>query len=91
MLSAQKVQAEALIVTASDHQVDCISEIVLNLLQLPLPRKTKALVMKYGKLLKALGDLSTSVKKRFVLLQKHVKRIILLLSSVKKRLLSLLD
>ena len=90
LLSAHKVQAEALVVTASDHQVDCISEIVLNLLQLPLPRKAKALVTKYGKLLKALGDLGVSVKKRFALLQKNVKRVILLLSAVKNRLLSLL-
>lgn len=90
LLTAEKTQAEALLVTASDRQVDCVSEIALNLLKLPLGREAKKMVVKHAKLFKQVADLAASVKKRLVLLQKHAKRIILVLLSVRKRLLALL-
>ena len=91
ILRGSNVQAEALLVTASDRQVDCLSEIFYNLQRLPLGKKAKALVAKYRKIVDVLGDLAVRVKSRLLMVQKFAKKILLLLQSVKIRLLSLLN
>ena len=90
LLRASKIQAEALLVTASAKQVDCISEIAINLQILPLGTNAKRLVMKSKKILDSISNLATSTKSRLEIIQKYVKRIIAILNAVKNRLLVVL-
>ena len=90
LLRGSRVQSEALLVTASDKQVDCLGEIFHNLLRLPLGKKAKALVAKYRKIVTAVGNLALKVKNRLSVIQKFAKKILFVLMAVKMRILSLL-
>ena len=70
LLKGSLIQAEAILVTATDRQVDCIGEIIYNLRRLPLTKKSKVIVAKFKKILEVVGDLSFKVKKRLVFIQK---------------------
>lgn len=90
LLSQDRVQGEALLVTANHDQVDCITEVVRNILRLPVGKKTKRLIAEYAKLLHALADFALSQKKRLQLIHTHSQKILEVLHSVKIRLAAVL-
>ena len=91
LLSGNRIQGEALLVTASDKQVECIGEIVTNLLQLPVSKKTQGLIHQYEKILKPLADRKLSTRKRLDIIQKSHVSLLDVLLSVKSKLLPLLS
>ena len=86
LLSQDRLQGEALLVTANHHQVDCLSEVIKNILRLPVGKRTKLLIAKSKKVLNALANFAVSVKTRLQILQKAASKVLELLFSVKKRL-----
>jgi hypothetical protein len=90
LLNQDRLQGEALIVTANNHQVDCIGEVIKNILRLPVGKRTKQLIAKSKKVLQTLADLAINVKKRLQLLQKTPAMVLELLLSVKNRLKAVL-
>lgn len=90
LLTSDQVQAEGLLVTASNKQVECISEIVRNILRLPVSRKTKDLIQIHNKVLTSLSDKQVSIEKRLAILQKYHIKILEVLLSVKKKLLPII-
>ena len=90
LLSDNRVQSEAILVTASDKQVECVSEIVRNVLQLPVSKKTKDLIIQHKKILVALADKDNTVRKRLDIIQRSHIKILDVLLSVKSTLLTLL-
>ena len=91
LLKGSLLQAEAVLVTATNKQVDCVGEIIYNLRRLPLSKKSKAIVVKYKKILEVVSDLGLKVKNRLVIIQKYTNKNLSVLMSVKNRLLSLLS
>lgn len=85
-----KLQAEAILVTLTNEQTECISEVFENLLSLPVSNQTKLLLVKNKTLLAKISDSTSSIRERKQLIQKSAKRIIAILISAKKRLLSVL-
>ena len=90
LLSRDRVQGEALLVTANRHQVDCISEVIKNILRLPVGKKSKLLIAKSRKVLEALADFALSVKKRLQIIHRAARKIWDVLFSVKSRLMTVL-
>ena len=90
LLSGNQLQSEAILVTATDKQVECISEIIRNILQLPVGKKTKDLITKYNKLLITLSDKNNTVQHRLDIVQKSHSKILEVLLSVKNKLLQIL-
>ena len=90
LLSQDKVQGEALLVTANHDQVDCITEVIRNILRLPVGKKTKRLIDDYHKLLHSLADFAVSQKRRLQLIHAHSQKILEVLHSVKTRLTAVL-
>ena len=90
LLSGNRVQSEAILVTASDKQVECVSEIIRNVLQLPVGKKTKDLIIQHKKILVALADKDNTVRKRLDIIQRSHIKILDVLMSVKPTLLALL-
>ena len=90
LLTSDVIQAEGLLVTASDKQVDCISEIIRNILRLPVSKKTKDLIKLHFKTLSTLSNKHITVEKRLTLLQKWHTDTLEVLRSVKKKLMPLL-
>ena len=90
LLTSDQVQAEGLLVTASDKQVECLSEIIRNILRLPVSRKTRDLIQLHNKTLTTLSDKKIAVDKRLALLQKSHLYVLQVLISVKKKLMPLL-
>ena len=90
LLSGNRVQSEAILVTASDKQVECLSEIMRNVLRLPVGKKTKSLINQHMKILQALSNKENTVKKRLDIIQKSHSKILDILMSVKPRLMPLL-
>ena len=43
LLSGDKIQSEAILVTATDKQVECLSEIIRNILRLPVGKENERL------------------------------------------------
>ena len=84
------MQSEAVLVTATDAQVHCISEIIRNILRLPVGAKTKKLIRLYNKILMIVADTGISIEKRLKTIQKSATAILELLMSVRKKLLNLL-
>lgn len=91
LLSAGTLQAKAILLTASNEQVDCLSEIAFNIRRINLGKKARQLVMKSKKILDTLANLSTSVKRRLEIIQRYVKRIIEIITAVKDRLKVIMD
>ena len=91
LLSGNLVQSEAVLITASDAQVNCLSEIIRNVLRLPVSNKTKKLIKLYKKILHIVADSGISIEKRLKTIQKSADKILEVLMSVKKNLLSLLN
>lgn len=90
LLSRDRIQSEAILVTATDKQVKCLSEIIRNVLRLPVPKKTKKLIEQHRKILDTLADKDTTVGKRLDVIQKSHTGILDVLLSVKSQLLALL-
>ena len=90
LLSGNRIQSEAILVTASDKQVECVSEIIRNVLQLPVGKRTKQLIIYHKKILVALADKDNTVRKRLDIIQKSHIKILDVLLSVKSKLLPLL-
>ena len=90
LLSGNQVQSEAVLITASDTQVNCLSEIIRNILRLPVGPKTKKLIKLHKKILHVVADSDNTIEKRLKTIQKWATNILELLMSVKKNLLSLL-
>ena len=91
LLKGSRVQGEAILITASEKQVNCLGEVASNLLRLPLSKKAKKLVMKCRKILTILGNFALSAKKRLVVIHKYAKKILAVLMAVKNRLLELVN
>ena len=90
LLSGNQVQSEAVLVTASDAQVNCLSEIFRNVLRLPVGPKTTKLIRLYKKILDIVADAGNSIEKRLKIIQKSAIQLLEVLMSVRKKLLSLL-
>ena len=90
LLSGNRIQSEAILVTATDKQVDCRSEILRNVLRLPVTKKTQDLIRTHNKLLQSLGDKKIPVSKRLQLIQRSHGKILDVLMSIKSVLLPLL-
>ena len=90
LLSEDRVQGEALLVTANRHQVDCISEIIKNILSLPVGKKAKLLIAKSRKLLESLADFALTSRKRLLIIHSAARKILEILFSVKARLRAVL-
>ena len=89
LLNSSKDQAVALLFTATKAQLDLITEIIFNLLQLPLPPKATRLVKKNIKTLQALSRKQTARSTKQRLLKNHYRDILPLLWAVKSQLASL--
>ena len=89
-MSCDEVQGEALLVTATEKQAECLSEIIRNVLRLPVSRKTKDLIKLHQNTLTLLADKEITKEKRVKLIQKSYLMILHLLLSVKKNLVPLL-
>ena len=90
ILSGNSLQSEAVLVTASDAQVDCLSEIIMNVQRLPVKTKTKALLIQHKKILDIVSDSKIPVERRLKIIQKESSVLLQVLMSVKKKLLFLL-
>ena len=90
LLTGNRLQSEAILVTATDKQVECISEIIRNILRLPVSYKTKKLIKEYKKILDTLADKNNTVQKRLNIIHKSYSIILDVLLSVKKKLIPLL-
>ena len=90
LMSSDNVQGEALLVTASDKQVECLSEIIRNVLRLPVSKKTKDIIKLHHKTFITLANKDITVEKRLALVQKSHLNILNLLLSIKKKLIPLL-
>ena len=90
LLSSDRIQSEAVLVTATDKQVECLSEIIRNVLRLPVSKKTKGLIKEHEKILIALADKQKTVRKRLDIIQKSHSKILDVLLSVKNKLVPLL-
>ena len=90
LLSEDRVQGEALLVTANRHQVDCISEIIKNILSLPVGKKAKILIAKSRKLLESLANFALTSRKRLLIIHSAARKILEILFSVKARLRAVL-
>ena len=90
LLSGSRIQSEAILVTATDKQVDCISEIIRNVLQLPVSKKTEYLINQHNKILQELGNSKNTVRKRLDIIQRSHGKILDVLLSVKSSVLQLL-
>ena len=86
LLSADRLQGEALLVTASKHQVNCLTEIMLNILRLPVGKKAKALITKSRKILRAIADFGLSVAQRLKIIQRAAVKVFLVIQSVRNKL-----
>ena len=76
MLSGDKIQSEAILVTATDKQVECLSEIIRNILRLPVGKKTRDLITKHKKILDKLSDNNISVRKRLEIVQSSPAKVL---------------
>lgn len=85
-----KIQAEALLDTASNSQIKSLSEIARNLLLLPLNEKGSTVVKKREKLLLKLADKKLSNRVKGRLLSRHRRIILDILSHVKTPLYHML-
>ena len=90
LLSGDRIQSEAILVTATDKQVECLSEIMRNVLRLPVGKKTVDLIKQNRSLLERLADKDTTVRKRLDILQKSHNIILDVLLSVKSKLVPIL-
>ncbi len=88
LLNSSKNQAQALFYTLTPQHTKSLCEIIYNLKQLPVPVKTRRLLLRRRKLIEKL----TSDKKlngKLRLLQNHYRQVHELLLSVDKQLLKL--
>ena len=88
ILRGSRLQAEAVLLTASDH---VWAKLSLTCHAFRLSKKANELVTKFRKVLRIIGDLSLKVKDKLVVVQKFAKKILSILMSVLTRLLSLID
>ena len=86
LLNTTKDQAVALLFTITKSQLDLLTEIVFNLLQLPLPLKARRIVKKSQKVLEAISRKHTSQSRKQSLIRKHYRHILYLLWAVKDQL-----
>lgn len=91
VLSGNRIQSEAILVTATNKQVDCLGEIIRNVLRLPVGKKTKVLIKKHEKILLLISNKDIPLRKRLITLQKSHTIILDVLLSVKSKLLPLLN
>ena len=89
LLSTDKIQALALLKTASEDQLHCITEISHNLLQITLKGEISQKVRKRRHILKHLANKKTSYKAKSKLLYKHSISMLDTLLSFKRQILEL--
>ena len=77
--------------TASDKQTECIAEIIRNVLRLPVGPRTKTLIDKHRKILEAVSDRRSDATTRLNIIQRHHGILVDVLTSVKRKLIPLLD
>ena len=86
LLTTSWEQGAALLDTVTTPQALLISEIALNLLQLPLQKKAAHLVRKKRKVLQKLADKKVGKLAKRKIIRKHYKFLLDLLLSVKLQL-----
>ena len=86
LLVTSKDQSRALLYTITQTQVLAISEIIYNLLQLPLTPNLKIVVEKRRKTLKYIADKSKSIRIRTSSIKKHMTQLLSTLKVVKSQL-----
>lgn len=91
LLNTTFIQAQALLDTATKEQVQVLTQIARNLLQIPLESEAKEVVEKNTKILKRLADTDKSLRKRAALIGTHRKKLITILKANKKILMALVD
>lgn len=89
ILSGDKKQALAILVTLNANQIQLISEIIYNLLQIPQSVTVSRLLKRNKKIINRIGNPKLNPLKRLRLTRKHNKLILKVLYSVKKQLLDL--
>ena len=89
ILNTSKEQGLALLHSVTPEQVLFLSEIALNILQLPLPKKATALVNKKKKIYQRLANKKFSKTRKKDIIKKNSHQLLLLLLSIKQQLLSL--
>ena len=87
--STNKQQATIIQILTND-QILALAEIVKNLLQLSVSKKTKSILARKVRVANKLADSKTSLKERNRILRKYHKHWIKLFMSVKDNLLTLL-
>ena len=89
LLSTTKLQQEAIVLTLTNEQVNFLSEIVKNLINLETPSKTSKLLNKNLKLFQRFTIKKYSASQRKKVFQKHFNIFLSLFLSVKTQLLQL--
>ena len=90
ILDTSKDQASAIIDTITPNQVRVISEIVSNLLELPVSKETKSRLTSKQNLFMKLASKRASINAKRKLITKNYKHILLTLWTVKDQLKKLL-
>ena len=86
LMKTSKEQSRALLYTITIEQVTVLSEIIFNLLTLPLKKKQKDFITRRNTLFNKLGNKKTSNRVKIKLIRKNLK-IILELIQINKLLL----
>lgn len=89
LLSTSKEQALALLYTATKEQILLLTEIALNILQLPLPNKAQHYVTKKKKLFQRLASAKVSKVSKQSIIDKNANYILQVLLSLKQQLTDL--
>ena len=88
--STKPSQQSALLQTITIEQAAGLAEVIYNLLNFEVPKKTKVLLKKRDKIIKKIISKKNQGKKKSILFQKYYKFFIEILLSVKQQLESLL-
>lgn len=85
---ASQEQASALVATASEDQLNCVSELALNLLsgRIDLTRHYKSLLAKEADVIRRLGDRELGPRKRKSVAQDNVETVVKILAICLKRI-----
>ena len=91
LLNSTKDQSRALLYTITPKQVLVISEIVHNLLHLPLPTSVQPVIHKRRKALQRIGNKTSSLRTKSAFIKKHMTLLLNTLQLVKLQLQELIE
>ena len=89
LLKGSPSQSKSLLLLASDREIRCVISILEAILSLPVSKTTKILLSKKKNItiIKALSNKSTKLSQQRKIFREFHKRILILLKSIKNRLL----